>query len=282
MVSAFMRAYIKTKNRNILSHYHNIRKKYIQSGGNDSIIDDFVFNEYIERSDNNIENTGVPVSIQIFIGGQSDCLVGIIHLDESADTIYIQYFAYNKHCSIYKNLEKSTGTKRMMHAFFKYIVKKHPEIKIIKLADDATIQCDNNAIDLYKLYMLKYGIGYYEKQFNFKIDQDDNLPDVLAIHTFNIQNAPHITINKNDIQTKLQNMLDDKIQFLQEFLDKIIDNEPVSTFLTRTKHMPDEMCDIYDFFITIIYNSHLRILKQPLIYFINIDEIQNLELLNTQ
>ena len=56
-----MRAFIKTKNTNILNHYHNINKKYIfQKGDNDVQIDDFIFNEQFEYDTiNNNLNNGV-------------------------------------------------------------------------------------------------------------------------------------------------------------------------------------------------------------------------------
>lgn len=287
MASPFMRAFIKTKNINILNYYHNINKKYIfQKGGNNVQIDDFIFNEQFEYDTyNNNLNNNAKKSIQIFIGSRNDCLIGKIELDEP-HIAYIQYFGYGKHCNIYSNLEKTTGTKRMMLAFFKFIVKKHPEVKIIKLTDEATTNCSDISIDLYKLYILKYGVGFYEKQFDFQVEEQDNMPYILDIHEQNKIKSKNIKIDKQNIKKILNTMFNSKyndndnknnnnnVKLVNEFVNDINDDELVSMFLARYK-APEKLCKIFDGFINIIFNLHLQTLPQPLIYYITIDNIKS-------
>lgn len=289
MVSPFMRAFIKTKNINILNHYHNINKKYIfQKGGNNVQIDDFIFNEqyeYDNNNNNNNLNNGVKKSIQIFIGSRSDCLIGKIELDEP-HIAYIQYFGYGKHCNIYSNLEKITGSKRMMYAFFKFIVKKHPEVKIIKLTDEATTNCKDISIDLYMLYMLKYGVGFYEKQFGFQVEEKDNMPNILDIDKQNKIKSKNIKINKQLINEKLNKMFtsinntssnnntNSNINLVDEFMNSINNDELVSMYLARYKS-PEKLCKIFDGFINIVFNLHLQVLPQPLIYYISIENVKS-------
>ena len=166
-----------------------------------------------------------------------------------------------------------------MHVFFKYIVKQHPEVKIIKLTDEATTNCKDISIDLYKLYMLKYGIGFYEKQFGFQLEENDNMIHVLNIHKLNKINLKNIIIDKKSIVDALNKMLyrkysNNNIKLISEFMNNINDGELVSIFLIRYK-APENFCEIFDTFINIMFNMHLQILPQQLVYYIMIDDVKH-------
>lgn len=273
MVSSFMYAFIKTKNKLLLRHYHNIKfgkhsqlQLQLQFGGGGVMLDGFIFKETHEEDEN-----GKILAIQIFIGGYNDCLIAVINTDEP-ETVYLQYFAYNTHCNVNGDLLRDSGTTEMMNTFIKYILEKHFSVSVIKLSDDASFKCDDITINLYKLYMLKYGLSYYEKKFDFQIDTIENKEKILAIHNYNKDVfTKGIKLDKDLIRIELGRikMLDGykyDSDNINNFLDNMGYNELVSEFLTRY-HAKINECEIFNDMLDIVFNLYMTQLPTSIVFF---------------
>lgn len=270
MVSPFMRAFMATKKKKrfILKHYQNIVFKKQRGGSNKPVhIDDFVFHENIDY-----DESAKPLSINIFIGGYDDCLISNIDITIPY-VVYIQYFAYNQHCNLSRDLDKNTGTTRMMKAFIKYIQQKHPEITIIKLTDDARTTCDDISIDLYKLYLLKYGASFYEKRFGFEIDMEENNPDVIELHKSNClaAHSNNILLDKEFLMDKLQILGKYDIHTINRFINKLANGQRCMEFLKIYKAPLDE-CGIFHDFLDIMFYKYMKPLRTSIIYSKNLEK----------
>ena len=274
MVSPFMRAFMATKKKNrfILNHYHNVKYKK-QYGGSYKpvLIDDFVFQENIDY-----DESAKQSSINIFIGGYDDCLISNIDITIPY-IVYIQYFAYNQHCNLARDLDKNTGTTRMMKAFIKYIQQKHPEITTIKLTDDARTTCDDISIDLYKLYLLKYGASFYEKRFGFEIDMEENARDVIDLHKSNClaAHSNNILLDKDFLMEKLQILGKYDIHTINKFINKLTNGQRCMDFLSIYKAPLDE-CRIFYDFLDIIFYKYMKQLRTSIIYRKNLEQSKKL------
>ena len=97
----------------------------------------------------------------------------------------------------------------MMNTFIKYIKQnqKYANINKIVLTDNTYIECNapqsiyKKRLSLYNLYLFKYGCGYYEKNFNFKLINDE------IKHKLNLEKYKTITIDKEKVY--LDNKLSD-------------------------------------------------------------------------
>lgn len=276
----YYKAYLKCKNGNISILYRELRNRKIKGGGSiTNQINDFIITQrYLPNYDDiNI----FTKNIEIFVGGTDQCLHAIINYENKVNNnnnfykndknvAILEYFGYSKRCNIHKDLEKTTGTQRMMNSFFKYIKKHHPDIKYIKLQDETNIDCNDVKINLYQLYILKYGKSYYEKHFNFNISTEDNNKDNIKKYYENIELAKIITIDKNEIKKHLLNIYKNMneikdtiknnyitLKIIDNFLSDIKDGELVRTFLLRYKPT-DEFCNIFKDFIEFIFTKKLN------------------------
>ena len=267
----YMRAYLKTngKFRKILKHYGDL--KFNKGKGKPNIIsnpksqiaggiievDNFIFEENIDEDDDRI---------QIFVGDQNECVLAFID-KLNPNTVWLEYFKYHQYCNIDKNLIHGEGTFKMMSAFIKYIKQNHPEVKTIKLSDKAEFICHTTNINLYKLYMLKYGKSFYEQRFEFILDtfENTNKPELIESHYKNIANSKHIKIDKAFIIEEFNKLLQNiktlykpylTAELINEFTSKLENDEFVRDFLMRFK-IPDNQCAIFEDFLDIIFNNYL-------------------------
>jgi hypothetical protein len=267
MIFSVTAAYKKTKNRFMLKHYNNVklRKNYQIGGVGGVIVDGFEFKETREEDEG-----GGLVSKQIFIGGYDDCLTAMINTNEPT-VVYVHHFAYNAYCNVNNNLDRDVGTDRMMNTFIKYVLGKYPNVLQIKLTDNATFDCGNIDVDLYKYYMLKYGLSYYEKKFNFVINIDENSDKVQEIHEYN-KNVykKGIRLDKDYIRDKLSKikLLDrDKYDLasINNFVNLLNDNELCSDFLFRYKAMKNE-CEVFNDMLIIVFTSNMIEIGTSIVY----------------
>ena len=267
----YMRAYLKTngKFRKILKHYGDL--KFNKGKGKPNLIfnpksqiaggiievDNFIFEENIDEDDDRI---------QIFVGKQNECVLAFID-KLNPNTVWLEYFKYHQYCNIDKNLIHGEGTFKMMSAFIKYIKQNHPEVKTIKLSDKAEFICYTTNINLYILYMLKYGKSFYEKRFEFILDisENTNKPELIESHYKNIANSKHIKIDKAFIIEEFNKLLQNKqtlykpyltLELINEFTSNLENNKSVRDFLMRFK-IPDNQCAIFEDFLDIIFNNYL-------------------------
>ena len=273
----YLKAYLKTngKFKKILKHYKisNYTNKYtnkIQNGGHITEIDNFIFEEDYEED----ERTS------IFIGKKYECVIAFID-KQTPHLVWLEFFSYHQNCNINKDLIHGEGTFKMMTTFIKYIKQKHPEIQFIKLSDKSEFICSDTKISLYKLYMLKYGKSYYEKQFGFILD-NTNHPEILFMHKKNIINSEIIKIDKEFIIKELKKLLEVKktlfkfyltSELITDFTSNIKNNELVREFLLRFK-IPDNQCAIFEDFLNIIfgnYNLDTSIISNGAVYIKNIE-----------
>ena len=110
----------------------------------------------------------------IFVGRHGKCFFGRINKYQP-DTLIIQNFTYYNDCNTIKSFEKGKGMKRLMNTLIRYTKEHYPEIKQLQLDDEAVLLCeskiDNSIYRIYlpRLYFLKYGMGYYQYNFGFKL-----------------------------------------------------------------------------------------------------------------
>jgi hypothetical protein len=147
------------------------RKKTLkQNGGEIYDEDKYKFDFKIDEDE---------IETRIFIGNRHTCFIGSIFKDAS-NKLIIQGFNFHKECNIDKNMKTGKDTKIMFNTIIDYIKAKYKNISRIELTDKAELKCYSNIldielnIDLYYLYHLKYGKGYYLQNFGFKIDNKAN------------------------------------------------------------------------------------------------------------
>lgn len=224
---------------NLLKNKKKGTKKQIQSGG---VI--FGNNKYKFDFKEDIQDD----IIIIFIGNKENCITAIIYKD-NPDVIELQSFGYYKSCNIYKNLERKEGTIQMMNIFIDYIKQKYINIRKIILTDNSSIKCNNENykknIQLYNLYLFKYGCGYYEKHFNFTLIDD------LPKHKMNLDKYKTITLNKQNILQFLLNLFNNDNLIIQKdienFSSQIIDGEYAYKFILRFTDL--SLCYIFNEFL---------------------------------
>lgn len=116
---------------------------------------------------------------RIFIGNRHNCFLGSIFNDRP-NILIIQGFNFHKECNIEKNMDTGKDTKIMFNTIVDYIKETYKTVSRIELTDKTELKCYSNIlglelnIDLYYLYHLKYGKGYYLRNFGFKIDNKAN------------------------------------------------------------------------------------------------------------
>ena len=110
----------------------------------------------------------------IFVGRHGKCFFGRINKYQPG-TLIIQNFTYYNDCNTIRDFEKGKGMKRLMNTLIRYTKEHYPEIKQLQLDDEAVLLCeskiDNSIYRIYlpRLYFLKYGMGYYQYNFGFKL-----------------------------------------------------------------------------------------------------------------
>lgn len=202
----------------------------------------------------------------IFIGNKENCITGLIKIEEP-NVLDVNGFSYFRSCNITKDLERKTGTIQMMNTFIKYIKEHYPNITKIILADNTYFDCNkyNSRLNLYNLYLFKYGCGYYEKYFNFI------LADGAVKHKLNLEKYKTITIDKEQIYQHLLTIFNKQepniITDINEFMSFLIDNELVYKFVKRFHN--DDLCYIFKEFLDFIMTEHKLFQLNGSVYYKN-------------
>lgn len=158
--------FIKNKKKTNTKKKYNGNKSIKQIGGVIYGNGKYKFNFKIDK--NNYET-------RIFIGDKINCFLGLIYND-NPNIVIIQGFNFDKSCNIDENMIEGKDTKIMFNTILKFIKDKYKLINKVELTDEAELNCFSNiindtiSINLYYLYHLKYGKGYYLQNFGFKID----------------------------------------------------------------------------------------------------------------
>ena len=125
--------------------------------------------------------------IKIKVGPEDFCSKILIPLDKDDNNAVLSLFVYGEDCNITKNLAKSNGTKTMMKTIINFIKSQYPHINTLVLTDASIFICMkyenstredayiNPGISMYDIYLCKYGVGYYEKNYGFKLMSADSL-----------------------------------------------------------------------------------------------------------
>lgn len=88
------------------------------------------------------------------------------------DTATIPILAWDAKCTVFKNLERGSGTIAMIRIILSESVKKYPYIKHYTFNDNSLIPCDNGQkISLLHLNIIKYNKSWYEQHFNAYIEE---------------------------------------------------------------------------------------------------------------
>jgi len=233
----------------------NKKRTKVQKGGEIFGNGKYVF----DFQENDLEDMTI-----IFVGNKENCITGIINYEEPT-VIDLNGFSYYKSCNITKDLERKTGTIEMMNTFIKYIKQnqKYANINKIVLTDNTYIECNapqsiyKKRLSLYNLYLFKYGCGYYEKNFYFKLI-DDGIK-----HKLNLEKYKIITINKEKVYQfllKIFNKPNAKMpneeitNDIDEFINLITDNELAYKFIRNFDKF--KLCYILNEFLDYIITEN--------------------------
>ena len=108
---------------------------------------------------NNVTHT-----IDVFIGDRKECILITIEEDDKK-VAHIQNFHYHETCDLYKKLPRISGTRILMKTALEYIFLEKG-IKKVTLTDKAVFTHKSDKIQLFILYLFKYGESYYQKNFS--------------------------------------------------------------------------------------------------------------------
>jgi hypothetical protein len=187
----------------------------------------------------------------IFVGNKQECVLILIE-DDSPEEAYIQSFAHFPKCEIGSNLPRQSGTIKFMETTLMYLKEVH-KIKVVKLSDTSKISCGGKKLYLSKLYLFKYNSSYYKHNFGFKYIPETvrhRLPYIKTIKN-NIEKLKTHYCDKQDIEQMLLKTYN-RIR-VKKFMDKVNDNELLSSFVRRYIK-DDNECDIYFDFINYMYD----------------------------
>ena len=196
--------------------YHKCFLK--QSGGLKS---EFKFD--FREDYNNVTHT-----IDVFIGDRKECI--LINIEEDNKKIaHIQNFHYPK------KLPRISGTRILMKTALEYIYLEKG-IKKVTLTDKS------DKIQLFILYLFKYGESYYQKNFGFKY--------LNKMHRMyqakNMKIREQHFINKKKVKKELlQYFAKEKVE---RFLEFIKNGELIAEFV-KNFTCPEKLFDIYFAFL---------------------------------
>ena len=242
-----MKAFCELVKKGITSKYLNALYNKAHTGGGVKI-NDFEFNRTIQ------DGEGDNGDIHIILNNNHHCLFGIIS-HKNPSILLLENFSYLKNCNITRNLEKDTGTKRMMFSFIQYVAEHEPLVKTIKLSDTSSFPCNDDIKILnYKTYLFKYGSGYYAHHFGFKLNTK-----YIAKHENNMKIAKILIIDKTKFieylatkPTILQNESNNIADFLSLLHD---DGKLVSSFISTFRCHP-QLCNIYRAYLDFIFKKY--------------------------
>jgi hypothetical protein len=178
---------------------------------------------------NNVTNT-----IDVFIGDRKECIL-ITIAEDNKKVAHIQNFHYPK------KLPRISGTRILMKTALEYI-SLEKGIKKVTLTDKAVFTHKSDKIQLFILYLFKYGESYYQKNFGFKYMK--KIDQITQAENMKIREKHFI--NKKKVKKELlQYFSKEKID---RFLEFIKNGELIADFV-KNFTCPENLFDIYFAFL---------------------------------
>ena len=197
----------------------------------------------------------------VFIGDRQCCVLVSIDKQNPEKKAVLQIFHYYPTCSITKDLEKGSGTRRMMRETFRFIKKKFG-IKRVILTDKSYILCDSlketdiendyASLNLYKLYLFTHGKPYYVYNFGFRYgsgnSEDDNVDNRKIIKKIKIDDKLI-----DDLQEKFKKakISDEKQKW---FFSKLKKTDNIREFIK--KYNNKNRCDLFFILLERLFLLH--------------------------
>ena len=187
------------------------------------------FKFHFREDYNNVTHT-----IDVFIGDRKECILITIE-EDNKKVAHIQNFHYHK------KLPRISGTRILMKTALEYI-SLEKGIKKVTLTDKAVFTHKSDKIQLFILYLFKYGESYYQKNFGFKY--------INKMHRMyqaeNMKIREKHFINKKKVKKELlQYFAKEKVE---RFLEFIKNGELIAEFV-KNFTCPENLFDIYFAFL---------------------------------
>jgi len=190
---------------------------------------------------NNVTHT-----IDVFIGDRKECILITIE-EDNKKVAHIQNFHYHETCDLYKKLPRISGTRILMKTALEYI-SLEKRIKKVTLTDKAVFTHKSDKIQLFILYLFKYGESYYQKNFGFKYLNKMNR----MYQAENMKIREKHFINKKKVKKELlQYFAKEKVERFLEFIEE---SQLISEFV-KNFTCPNNLFDIYFAFLKYEYKD---------------------------
>ena len=184
---------------------------------------------------NNVTHT-----IDVFIGDRKECILITIEEDDKK-VAHIQNFHYPK------KLPRISGTRILMKTALEYIFLEKG-IKKVTLTDKAVFTHKSDKIQLFILYLFKYGESYYQKNFGFKYL--NKMHRMYQAENMKIREKHFI--NKKKVKKELlQYFAKEKVERFLEFIEE---SQLISEFV-KNFTCPENLFDIYFAFLKFEYKD---------------------------
>ena len=181
------------------------------------------FKFHFREDYNNVTHT-----IDVFIGDRKECILITIE-EDNKKVAHIQNFHYHK------KLPRISGTIILMKTALEYI-SLEKGIKKVTLTDKS------DKIQLFILYLFKYGESYYQKNFGFKYS--NKMHRMYQAENMKIREKHFI--NKKKVKKELlQYFAKEKVERFLEFIKK---SESIVEFV-KNFTCPEKIFDIYFAFL---------------------------------
>ena len=176
----------------------------------------------------------VTHTIDVFIGDRKECIL-ITIAEDNKKVAHIQNFHYPK------KLPRISGTRILMKTALEYI-SLEKGIKKVTLTDKAVFTHKSDKIQLFILYLFKYGESYYQKNFGFKYMK--KIEQITQAENMKIREKHFI--NKKKVKKELlQYFAKEKVK---RFLEFIKNGELIAEFV-KNFTCPENLFDIYFAFL---------------------------------
>lgn len=184
---------------------------------------------------NNVTHT-----IDVFIGDRKECILITIE-EDNKKVAHIQNFHYHETCDLYKKLPRISGTRILMKTALEYI-SLEKRIKKVTLTDKAVFTHKSDKIQLFILYLFKYGESYYQKNFGFKYMK--KIDQITQAENMKIREKHFI--NKKKVKKELlQYFAKEKVERFLEFIEE---SQLISEFVKNFTCL-NNLFDIYFAFL---------------------------------
>ena len=249
----------------------NFKNKTMKNNANNGFIINRVLPETKKIIFKNFEFTVVGDilndEINIYVGPEDDYCGHIEISMKLMSTAKLNTFAYGEDCNISGDLTRKDGTQILMDAIIKFLKKHCPYVKTIELFDASNLVCkdkrntkkynlfESEGIPLYDIYISKYGRGYYEEKYGFRLKLEESIHQ----HEKNVVAVNSIILFEDLISNFLEyrkQLKAPQIDF-SNFLDGIKFGETLAQYLSRII-ITDKNCKPILKFIMFLKNKKIN------------------------